>query len=228
MVGTDAGDVEAALIAGLVARGASPVAILADDPALPRAARPDVVAVRGCGEAGASWKSLGAAGVVLSAAADCAREAIAAAGPLKLRFAAGLEPDALPLPPGSLVATGRAPFAPTPPTPPAVHDGAPLDRSRALPQAPALGAWQNGHPSPPTWWASLGHDAAVLAWAGVQVLPAQGTEDPREVEARRALAASALAGAQAELWTTEAHGFGGARTLPRTLGVREVAAPSRP
>jgi hypothetical protein len=68
----------------------------------------------------------------------------------------------------------------------------------------------------------------VLAWAGVQVVPAQGTEDPAEVEARRAQAAGALATAGAVLWTTEAKGFGGTRTLSRALGVREVAAPRRP
>jgi hypothetical protein len=109
------------------------------------------------------------------------------------------------LPPGSLlVSAGVFPFGPQPP--------------------PAVQGWLKAHPSPPTWWAALGHDAAVLAWAGVQVLPAQGTEDPGEVEARHARAASALAAAQADLWTTDARGFGGGRSLPRTLGVREISA----
>jgi hypothetical protein len=212
VIGADAADLESTLVGGLAARGAAPVAILAGDPALPRPTRPEVVAVRGCADAAAPWKPLGAAGVVLSAPIDCAREAIAAAaatGMPKLRFAAGLEPEALVLPPGSIVATaGLFPFTTPPP--------------------PALGAWLKGHPGAPTWWGALGHDAAVLAWAGVQVLPPQGTEDPAEVEARRALAASALAGAQADLWTTDARGFNGARTLPRPLGVREAPAPSRP
>jgi hypothetical protein len=62
----------------------------------------------------------------------------------------------------------------------------------------------------------------VLAWAGVQVLPAQGTKDPQEVKARWAAAAASLAQVQANLWTTDARGFGGGRRLPRQIGVREV------
>ncbi len=202
VVGAEPADLEASLIAALVTRGAAPVAILADEPARPRAPRPDVVGLRGCNEASSPWKGLGAAGVVLSAEHACARDAIAAAAPLKLRFAGGFEAAALALPAGSVIAAaGVFPFGPTPP--------------------PRVEAWLRTHPGPPSWWAALGHDAAVLAWAGVQVLPAQGTEEPGEVEARRAQAAAALAAAQADLWTTEARGFHGARTLPRTLGVRE-------
>jgi hypothetical protein len=207
VVGVDPADVETSLIAALVTRGASPVAIVADEPALPRAVRPDVIAVRSCSESGSEWKSVGAVGVVLSAPADCARDAIAAAAPLRLRFAAGFDMPSLPA--GSLFITaGIFRFGPTPQL--------------------ALRDWFKRHPAPPTWWTALGHDAAVLAWAGVQVLPAEGTEDPSEVEARRAQAAAALADAQGDLWTTEARGFRGARTLPRTLGVREISAQSRP
>ena len=209
VVGADSADLETSLIAALVTRGAVPVAILAEDPARPRAPRPDVIGLRGCGDAATSWKGVGAAGVVLSADHDCARDAIAAAAPLKIRFAAGFDVDGLALPAGSVIATaGVFPFGPTPP--------------------PPLRAWLQTHPAPPSWWAALGRDAAVLAWAGVQVLPAQGTEDPGEVEARRAQAAAALAGAQADLWTTEASGFHGARTLPRTLGARDVTTKARP
>jgi hypothetical protein len=86
----------------------------------------------------------------------------------------------------------------------------------------ALRAWLRTHPDPPSIWAGLGRDAAVLAWTGVQVLPPKGTKDPAEVKARRVAAATALAQAQAELWTSEAKGFGGGRKLPRKLGVREV------
>jgi hypothetical protein len=82
--------------------------------------------------------------------------------------------------------------------------------------------WARTHPAPPSFWAALGRDAAVLAWEGVKSLPENGTEDPAEVTARRAQVAAALAAAQADLWTTDARGFSGARVLPRTLGVREV------
>jgi hypothetical protein len=220
VVGVDAGDLEAALAAALVARGASPVALLSDEPERRRPTALPLAAVRGCGEAGAPWKGVGAAGLVLSVEPDCAREAVTAGAPFKLRFASGFESASLPLPPGSLVATaGLFPFAAPAP------EGALASRVSASPSP--LRAWLKDHPAPPSWWAALGHDAAVLAWAGVQVLPAQGTEDPSEVEARRAQAAAALAGAQAELWTTDATGFGGARTLPRTLGVREITAAQR-
>jgi hypothetical protein len=54
----------------------------------------------------------------------------------------------------------------------------------------------------------------------VQVLPAQGTADPLEVKARHRRAADTLAAAEADLWTTDARGFGGERRLPRQIGVR--------
>jgi hypothetical protein len=76
------------------------------------------------------------------------------------------------------------------------------------------------HASPPSWWAGLGHDAAMLAWAGVQALPERGTEDPKEVADRRVLAAQALGSAQADLWTTAARGFAGARAIPRSVVIR--------
>jgi hypothetical protein len=205
VVGVDPVEHESMLIAALHARAGGSLAILADEPLRPREPRPEVSAVRGCSEAAASWKPLGVSGVVLAAQPDCARAALVAAAPERLRFAAGFESDAGGLPPGSLVTT--AGLFPIP------LGGKP----------PALAAWLKEHATPPSWWVALGHDAAVLAYAGVQALPQQGTEEPREVAERRAWAASALASAQAELWTTEAKGFGGARTLPRTVGVREIA-----
>ncbi len=203
VLGPGAGEVEGALAAALVSRGASPVTVLVDNPAS-SASHPPGTDIRGCGEAGAPWK---VPGVVLSAEPDCARAAITAAAPRRVRFACGFDAAALPLPPGSLVATaGGFPFSGT---------------------APALGGWREAHLSPPSWWAALGHDAAVLTWAGVNKLPVQGTEDPAEVEARRAQAAAALASAQAALWTTDARGFGGGRVLPRTIGVRETSLAPR-
>jgi hypothetical protein len=200
VLGVDPDDVEGALVAGLVARAVASVALLVDDPTRVRPSRPEVAQVRGCGDASAPWGSL--AGIVLAASAECGREALTAAGSHRLRFAAGFEAAGLPLPAGSIVATaGPFPFASP---------------------SPALEAWSKNHQGPPGFWVALGRDAAVLAWAGVQRLPAQSTEEPGEVEARRNHAAASLASAQADLWTTEASGFHGARTLPRTVGVREV------
>jgi hypothetical protein len=148
----------------------------------------------------------GALGVVLGG--SCAR-AIARtwAGP-KVRFAASFEAT---LARAALAAEGER-----------GEPGGALPRStrRRLPRR-----WQHldaDHASPPGWWAALGHDAAVLAWAAVRTLPQQGTEDPREVTARLAKAAQALGDASGELWTSEARGFGGKQVLPRTIGAREL------
>src|SRR5262249_25960920 len=163
-VGVSADDVEAALIGAPASRGASPVAILTHDPARPRPPRSEVATVRGCVEASSPWKGLGVAGIVLPAEAECAREALAAAPPPHLRFAAGCEPSGLALPPGSLLASAGA---------------------FSISRAPEIfRGWLGVHAAPPSFEAALGRDAAVLAWAAVQALPARGTEDPAEVEAR--------------------------------------------
>jgi hypothetical protein len=221
VVGAGAASVEAALVGALVARGASAIAVVTDAAEQPRGPRPEITLVRGCSDVsapatgvtgapgaagGGSWRAAGVQGLALMANAECAREALLGVPP-SLRVAAGFEAEGLSLPLGSLVATaGLLPLAPG---------------------SPALQDWLKGHPSPPGYWSALARDAAVLAWAAVQGLPAQGTEDPAEVSARRAQATATLASATVTLWTTEASGFRGARTLPRTLGVREVARPAR-
>ena len=201
LLGDDPAAVEDALAAALIARGATPVAIVSEDPRRHGAPLPpDVTAVRACSEATSPWKPLGVGGIVLGAA--CAREAIAAAGSTRIVFGAALELGDTVLPTGSLIAEAGI---------------FPIDPAHL---SPAAGPWMKGHAGPPSWWAGLGHDAAVLARAGVQALPERGTEDPREVSERRLLAAQALAAAQADLWTTAARGFGGARVLPRSVVIR--------
>ena len=200
LLGDDPAAVEDALAEALIARGATPVAIVAEDPRRHGAMPPGVTAVRTCSEASSPWKPLGAGGIVLGAA--CAREAIAAAGSTRIVFGAGLELGDTVLPTGSLVAEAGI---------------FPIDPAHL---SPAVAPWMKAHAGPPSWWAGLGHDAAVLARAGVQALPERGTEDPKEVSERRALAAQALAAAQADLWTTAARGFGGARVLPRSVVIR--------
>ena len=201
LLGDDPAAVEDALAAALIARGATPVAIVSEDPRRHGAPLPpDVTAVRACSEATSPWKPLGVGGIVLGAA--CAREAIAAAGSTRIVFGAALELGDTVLPTGSLLAEAGI---------------FPIDPAHL---SPAAGPWMKGHAGPPSWWAGLGHDAAVLARAGVQALPERGTEDPREVSERRVLAAQALAAAQADLWTTAARGFGGARVLPRSVVIR--------
>lgn len=89
-------------------------------------------------------------------------------------------------------------------------------------QEPQLLAWQKEKRAAPVFWSALGRDAAVLAWQGVAALPAQGTEDPKEVQARRISARDALERATADLWTTEARGFEGSRVAPKRLSYPEV------
>ncbi|MGK3988297.1 hypothetical protein WME99_34970 [Sorangium sp. So ce136] len=168
-------------------------------------------------------RPLGIRGLILAGDAPCAEQALRAA-PRSVTIALSFEAAIAP-PPGSLVATaGLFPFAAAPASAQRLPGG---DAPGAPPQdapgaAVALAAWLATHPTPPSFWAALGRDAGVLAWAGVQRLPKTGTEDPAEVKARRLAAASALSSATAELWTTSATGFGGKRVLPRAIGYREI------
>src|SRR5690606_16803743 len=115
--------------------------------------------------------------------------------PRSVTIAVGFE-AATSAPPGSLVATaGPFPLTAAPDGAQAAPPGA-LDPASPRGDAPdagsTLAAWLAGHPSPPSFWAALGHDAGVLARAGVRRLPKTGTEDPAEVKARRFAAASAV------------------------------------
>ncbi|WP_437505600.1 hypothetical protein [Sorangium sp. So ce1099] len=168
-------------------------------------------------------RPLGIRGLILAGDAPCAEQALRAAPrsvTIALSFEAAISP-----PPGSLVATaGLFPFAAAPASAQRLPGGgAPGAPPQDAPGAAvALATWLATHPTPPSFWAALGRDAGVLAWAGVQRLPKTGTEDPAEVKARRLAAASAMSNATAELWTTSATGFGGKRVLPRAIGYREI------
>jgi hypothetical protein len=74
------------------------------------------------------------------------------------------------------------------------------------------------------WYEALGHDAGVLAARALQALPEAGVARGESVRALHEKARDALANAEAELWTSQARGFGGKRELPRELGV--TAEPS--
>jgi hypothetical protein len=82
---------------------------------------------------------------------------------------------------------------------------------------PPLAAWRAAHGRLPGWFAALARDAALLARRAVEGLPADTSAEPREVAARRARALRALESAQADLLTTTARGFGGARAMPRAV-----------
>ncbi|WP_104986030.1 hypothetical protein [Sorangium cellulosum] len=170
-------------------------------------------------------RPLGIRGIIVGGDPPCAEQTIRAA-PRSVTLALGLEAIVAP-PAGSLVATaGLFPLTAGPagaqPAPSASGPKAPPAGAPGAPDAGALSVWLASHPTPPSYWAALGHDAGVLAWAGVRSLPKTGTEDPAEVKARRLAAATAIGNAKAELWTTSAPGFGGGRVLPREIGHREI------
>ncbi|WP_437975259.1 hypothetical protein WMF11_45825 [Sorangium sp. So ce295] len=236
------------LAAALAERGAKPVALVGGDADVRKDAAPTPAGAAGAAAGAAPPGATGATplaergialalpcdgtfdaralrppairGMVLAGDARCADQALRAA-PRSVTIALAFETAIAP-PPGSLVATaGLFPLLAAPSgaqPPPGAGDPRAAPASGA---AAALAAWLATHPSPPSFWAALGRDAGVLAWAGVQRLPKTGTEDPAEVKARRLAAASAMSTASAELWTTAASGFGGRRVLPRVIGYRE-------
>jgi hypothetical protein len=73
-----------------------------------------------------------------------------------------------------------------------------------------------------SWWASLGHDAAVLARTALGAIGTDTTTDKDEIARRRAAVREALASAKGPLWTSERTGFDTARRLARTLRTIEV------
>ena len=89
---------------------------------------------------------------------------------------------------------------------------------------PTVTVSTGGYPAnapPGGWYEALGHDAALLAARALEALPSEGFVRGGSVEILHEKARDALATAQAELWTSEARGFGTARVLPRKLGVLE-------
>jgi hypothetical protein len=207
VVGEEPARVVDALVSALAERGARSVALVGDASTVASTPRNPAIAIALACDGPLQVRSLRSAavqGLALNGDSFCAERALAVAQPLGLRAAFGFDagPEAAR---GGLVATAGA---------------FPLLAGTTTRR---LEGWLALHPGPPTWWAALGRDAGVLAWAGVRGLPARGTEDRAEVKARRRAAAAAVAGAEAELWTTGAKGFGKGNVLPREIGHREVA-----
>jgi len=154
-----------------------------------------------CNRLPPSWRGIGA----VAAYGSCVSDVLLAVAGTNVKTAVGLDLGGAHLMRGTLAATAGV---------------YPVDAKE--PGRASLEAWMKRYPEPPSFWAGLARDAALLAWVGVRGLPTQGTRDPKEVKARREQAAQVLAGAEGELWTTEAKGFGGARRMPRTIGVKEI------
>lgn len=206
-------EVRDALVGGLAEDGTSRIALITDPTSLDAHAttgspstNPKVLAVKACGEIidPGMWKTAGMTGVVIDGGPECARTTLTATSGLAVRYALGFDALAI-APAGALVpVAGRYPIV-----------------AQATSEA-WLDGWRRYRQTPPSFWSGLGRDAGVLSWAGVQALPATGTEDPKEVQARRGAARDALASATADLWTTDARGFEGGRVLPRKLRTTEL------
>jgi hypothetical protein len=85
-----------------------------------------------------------------------------------------------------------------------------------------MNGFQKRHGKAPSWWAAVGHDAAVLARAALRSLPLDRAADAAEVEKRHQATAAALSRAEADLWSTQARGFAGQTTIAREMSVIEV------
>jgi hypothetical protein len=157
-----------------------------------------------------AWRAARVDSLLLLGDAACASEAVASAVTQKLgapRVAVGLdaadiasEPTRLPL----LVAAAGS---------------FPLRRGDAN---PALNGFKKRHGRAPTFWAALGHDAAVLAREAAKTLPGDVTDDSAEVDRRHRAASDALGSVEADLWSTSARGFASKSVVVRDVSVVEV------
>lgn len=162
----------------------------------------------------AEWRRTQVDALVLSGGADCAREAALAAMSARLSplLAFGLEAsEAHESLPGRklLVSAGRFPFA--------THKLAPEEQ-----------AWVDQWGEAPSWYATLGRDAAVLSASVLSGLPEGRVEEERSVAELHRRARDGLVRARATLWSTAASGFGGAQVLPRELSLVRVSWGARP
>jgi hypothetical protein len=85
-----------------------------------------------------------------------------------------------------------------------------------------LFGFKERHGQSPSWFSTLGHDAAVLGRAALRTLPTDSTDEPAEVASRQQRAQASLRGVEGDLWSTASHGFAGAFTMARELHVIEV------
>ncbi|NUO52127.1 MAG: ABC transporter substrate-binding protein [Polyangiaceae bacterium] len=210
VMGESPAEARSLLARALAERGHSKVAVIASDRDGndKTVAEPNVVGVQQCGASLDFVKTAGADALVVDGGPRCAAEAGASAtGNLALAF--GLDGGAVERR-GFYASAGQFPF------------------SGASTQDPLLAAWFKGGRGDPTWWNALGHDAGMLAKQAVLSLPADtdDTDDAKASQRRKNAAIKAVAEARAQMWTTEAQGFGGKRTIARTIKVLDRGAPS--
>lgn len=153
---------------------------------------------------------------LVSGAARCASDLVVELGASRAHGTVALTLEAariLPRVPGLRIVTAQAGCVPT-----SSHDD---------PRAPEIRRFSEAL-GPLTWWAALGRDAATLARAAVLALPTNLAAASEAVTERRALARDRLAEARARLWSTEASGWGEARTIKRTVCALDASATPMP
>ena len=192
-------------VGGPVAAGAAPGLSLLDDGAC------DAV-----GQAGESrfpiesWQKGRLEALLLLGDTACTSEAIGDVAQARLgrvRAAVGLDsaeiaagPSALAL---SVASAGRFPLT---------QGGA---------SSPLFG-FKERHGQAPSWFATMGHDATVLARAALRTLPSDSTDDAGEIAKRQQRAEAALRTVEVDLWSTSARGFSGRAVIEREIQVVEV------
>ncbi|MCE7894475.1 MAG: hypothetical protein DYH12_33035 [Sorangiineae bacterium PRO1] len=154
-----------------------------------------------------AWKKERVDGVLVTGDAVCAREVARETQESGRRVTLGLGLEA-----GEVFAElepGQPRFA--------LSAGAfPHRPGTAAPESQKKLVVQSGHA--PSWYTTLGHDAAVLARQALSELPLERADDARVVAELHRRAKERLAVAEGELWSSEHAGFAGKRVLPRTLG----------
>jgi hypothetical protein len=220
LLGVSRDAVAGALAEHLKTKGARSVARVGGGPALAATAGLSLLEEGSCEatalQAGESrfpveaWRKGRLDALLLLGDAACTSEAIndAAASKLgRVRAAVGIEaaeivsePSPLPL---SVASAGRFPLTPGDP-------GSPLF------------GFKERHGQSPSWFSTMGHDAAVLARAALRTLPAESTAEPAEVASRHRRAEASVRGVEVDLWSTAARGFSGRSTIERDVRIIEV------
>jgi hypothetical protein len=157
-----------------------------------------------------AWRASRVDSLLVLGDAACASELIASASIQKLpnlRVAVGLDAAEIAAAPTRvpLLVASAGPF--------------PLRRNDAN---SVLNGFHQRHGRPPSFWAALGHDAAVLARAAERALPLDRTEEASEVDRRHRAVSDALVGAEALLWSTSARGFASRTVIARDVVILEA------
>lgn len=121
----------------------------------------------------------------------------------------------------SLEAAAHLAFAPPPGVRILVPSAGHFPLREAAEDSP-LRDWVTRHGAPPSYFAALARDAAVLAQTALSAVPRTKVVEPGDVAWRYVETAKALEQARADLFTTDARGFTTSGELPREIRIVEV------